>query len=81
LEAVWVSFKSELCSLQHSYPLDVTVLTDSYLLSPNNNPERKKPMAKRQKMKNSTSRANFSRNAGVHPRNNQPTPMRGGIRF
>ena len=36
---------------------------------------------KRMKMKNSASKANFSRNAGTHLRKTRGNPMRGGIRL
>lgn len=77
----WVSFKTELARSSTVTPLDVTVLTDTDWLSQSNNPERKNTMAKRSKMNRKTSQANFTRNAGVHPRNNGSNPMRGGIRF
>lgn len=38
-------------------------------------------MAKRQKMSNKSSRRNFRRNLGAHPKNYRPIPMRGGFRL
>lgn len=38
-------------------------------------------MRKRSSMSRSSSRSNFKRGSRVHPRNNRPTIMRGGIRL
>ena len=38
-------------------------------------------MAKRRKMSYSGSRKYFTATAGVHPKNNQPRPSRGGNRM
>lgn len=38
-------------------------------------------MPKRRKMSRGKSRRDFTRKAGVHPRNMQTNPMRGGIRL
>lgn len=36
---------------------------------------------KRQKMGNAHNKRNFKNSTGVHPKNNSPAPMRGGIRL
>lgn len=38
-------------------------------------------MAKRSRMTRQGSKRQFTRDAGVHPKNNNDTPMRGGIRL
>lgn len=38
-------------------------------------------MARRSKMKRKSSRKNFSKGNGVHPKNIRGNPMRGGIRL
>lgn len=38
-------------------------------------------MARRNRMSFKQNKRNFRKNTGVHPKNNAPTPMRGGIRL
>lgn len=64
----------------HTFLLDVSVLTDSFVLYWL---WRGDPMRKRSRMSNKASKRDFSHKAGrVHSRNSMASgPMRGGIRL